>query len=52
MAWKLNFDSRNKFELLSQFLWKIFTAAAHRGPARQVAGCLAAPLSQLNQRFL
>ena len=23
----------------------------HRGPAQQVAGCLAAPLSQLNQRF-
>ena len=23
----------------------------HRGPARQVAGCLAVPLSQLNQRF-
>ena len=40
------------FLVIVSIFVKIFTAVAHRGPARQVAGCLAAPLSQLNQRFL
>jgi hypothetical protein len=40
------------FLVIISIFVKIFTAVAHRGPARQVAGCLAAPLSQLNQRFL